>query len=226
LQSNEAHVWLTRLDAENVIEMESIISEEERARAERFRFEPDKKRFIAARGRLRIILGKYLQINPRLIRFEYGEFGKPSIAGECNSEIKFNLSHSNEMALCAVTRDREIGVDIERIKSSIIDDGMILQCLTAHEKTFFQALPKNKRDLFFFECWTRKEAFLKARGDGLLFPVNQIETLSFSTVSTNLFNGDCGFRPSGWSFLTIPFIPGYAAALTVKGSSPTLSFWQ
>ena len=121
------------------------------------------------------------------------------------------------MALYAITRNREVGVDIERINPSIIDEGMISQCLTAQEKVYFQTLPKNKRDLFFFECWTRKEAFLKARGSGLSSRSIKLKLYRFP-IFPDSFNGDSGFRSAGWSFQTIPFINGYAAALTVEGT--------
>jgi 4'-phosphopantetheinyl transferase len=224
LTATEAHLWLARLDEENPYDLEQIISDDERARAGKFRFFRDKKHFIAARSNLRIILGKYLQTNPRKICFEYNEFGKPKISGE--PEIKFNLSHSGGTALYAVTRNREIGVDIEQIKTSFLDEGMIYQCLTPQEKAHFQVLPKNKRDLFFFECWTRKEAFLKACGSGLSLPPNQVETFPFSDIS--LVSSEAGFEspPALWSFQTLPYIPDYAAALIVEGNNPRLRFWR
>jgi 4'-phosphopantetheinyl transferase len=224
LEINEAHLWLTPLDVNDVGELEQVISYDERARAARFRFDLHRKQFIAARGFLRIILGKYLRTNPQHIRFEYGEFGKPSIAGE--SAIKFNVSHSGSLAFYAVTRSREIGVDIEQIKPSFADDGMVSFCLTAQEKAHLQTLPKNKRELFFFECWTRKEAFLKACGNGLSTPVNQIETLSYSGVPLNSLEVGFGYQTACWSLQSIPFIPGYAAAIAIQGSSPRLKFWS
>jgi 4'-phosphopantetheinyl transferase len=224
LGANEAHVWLARLDEENAADLENIISDDERARAKRLRFDSDKKRFIAARANLRIILGNYLQTNPRKIRFEYGEFGKPAIAGE--SEIKFNVSHSGNLALYAVARCREVGVDIERINKSFVEDGMISQTLTGQEKAHFLALPVDKREIFFFECWTRKEAFLKACGKGFLVPPNKIETLSFSNISADFSEVGFGFQPSFWSFQAIPCNPGYAAALVTEGDSPRLKFWH
>lgn len=222
LANNEAHVWLARLDEENAVDLKRIISDDERSRAERFRFDSDRKHFINTRANLRIILGKYLQTDPRQIRFEYGEFGKPSIAGE--SEIKFNVSHSAGLALYAIARNREIGVDIERINAAFVEDGMISQTLTAQEKAHFQTLPKDKRELFFFECWTRKEAFLKACGKGFLLPPNKIETLSSSNISADFSEVGFGFQPSFWSFQSIPFIPGYTAAVVVEDASLRLKF--
>src|SRR5687768_117235 len=104
LETNEAHLWLAPLDVKNVVELEQVISHDERARAARFRFDLHRKQFITARGFLRIILGKYLLTKPQHIRFEYGEFGKPSIVGE--SAIKFNVSHSGNLAFYALTCSR------------------------------------------------------------------------------------------------------------------------
>lgn len=223
---NEAHIWLVRLNEINAIELEQIISDSERSRAARFHFELHKKIFIGSRGILRIILGKYLQINPRRLQFEYGEFGKPYLAGEYGSKIKFNLSHSNDLAIFAVTRRREVGVDIEHINHSFVDERMVSQCLAPLETAHFQSLPKEKRNVFFFESWTRKEAFLKACGSGLAVAPNQLETLSFTDFSKSFAGDNSEYRMSDWSLQTIPLINGYAAALAVEGNSPRLRFWH
>lgn len=226
LEANETHVWAARLDAENVSEIERIISGDERARADRFRFETHRNQFIAARGILRRMLGEYLHIEPRELRFQYGEFGKPAVADEHLTGIKFNISHSENTALFALTRGREIGVDIERINSSMVDAAMISQCLTEEEKNYLYALPLNKRNLFFFECWTRKEAFMKACGKGFALSPNEIETLSFTNSSPDFPEGGAGFRPFKWSLQTISFIPGYAAALASAEENSRLRFWK
>lgn len=228
LEANEIHVWAARLDAENILESERVISADEGVRADRFRFETHRNQFIAARGVLRRVLGEYLHSEPRELRFQYGKFGKPAIADEHLTGIKFNISHSENLALFAVTREREIGVDIERINSSMVDAEMILQCLTEQEKSYLFALPLDKRDIFFFECWTRKEAFMKGCGKGLAIPPNEIETLSFTNSSPDFPEGGAGFRPFQWSLQTIPFIPGHAAALAAAaaGTETRLRFWK
>jgi 4'-phosphopantetheinyl transferase len=225
LKSGEVHVWLSRLDYENAEEFERIISADERARAERFRFDLHRNQFVVARGLLRVILGEYLQTNPSQLRFEYGKYGKPSIGGEFRSAIKFNVSHSDNLALYAVSADREIGVDIERIDPSSIEE-MISQCLTSLETKRFQNLPENKRNLFFFDCWTRKEAYLKACGNGFLVSPNQIETSLSSELSMSFLTGGAEPRQTICSFQTLPPIPGHATALAVEGSNPQLKFWR
>ena len=226
LEANEIHIWAARLDAENILESERVISADERVRADRFRFETHRNQFIAARGVLRKVLGEYLYSEPRELRFQYGKFGKPAIADEHLTGIKFNISHSENLALFAVTREREIGVDIERINSSMVDAAMISENLTEQETTYLYSLPLDKRDIFFFECWTRKEAFMKGCGKGLAIPPKEIETLSFTNSSPDYPEGGAGFRPFGRSLQSIPFIPGYAAALAMSEEGARLRFWK
>lgn len=225
-ESGLIDVWLARLDAENSAELERLISQDERARAARFRFETDKKQFIAARAFLRVILGKYLRMHPRKICFEYNKYGKPSIGGERGREIKFNLSHSDNLALFAVTETQEIGIDIERINSSFVDEQMAIQCLTPREIEHFQTLSSRARDSFFFDCWTRKEAYLKARGDGLSLPPNQIEAASISGFSTSFRENSTESRLIFRSPQKLPPIPGYAAALAIEAVNSRLRFWR
>ena len=227
LESGEVHIWLAQLDkVENAVEFEQMISEDERVRADRFRFDLHRKQFVAARGFLRIILGKYLQTNPRQLYFKYNKYGKPAMGEEYQSAIEFNLSHSDNLALYAVAFNREIGIDLERLKPSWIEEAMVFQCLTPQETAHFQSLPENERNLYFFDCWTRKEAYLKACGNGLSLPVNQIETSLSSEFSMSLLRGDSASRPTFGSFQTLPSIPGYAAALAVEGTDPQLKFWM
>jgi 4'-phosphopantetheinyl transferase len=203
-----------------------VLPADERSRAGRFRFESDKKRFVAARAFLRIILGRYLQINPLAIRFEYNKYGKPSISRELNREIKFNLSHSENTALVAVAKAREIGVDIERTKSSFVDEAMAFECLTTLEIERFQMLSGSEQAGFFFNCWTRKEAYIKACGRGLSLSPNQIEAFPISGFLTSLTDSNSESRQIVWSLQQLPSITGYAAALAIEGEKPGLRFWS
>ncbi len=224
LENDEAHIWLARLDEKNTPELVQILSDEERIRAARFRFERDKKNFIEARGFLRIILGRYLKTSPHKLRFEYNKYGKPSIA-KIHREIKFNLSHSDGLALYAVTREREIGVDLERIKPDFIEEGMVSFCLTPRETAHFQMLSETERVSFFFDCWTLKEAYLKASGDGFLIPPNQIETSLFIGYQPDFVNSVPAIRQPHFSLQKLHLIPGYTAALAVEGNKLPLKFW-
>ena len=211
LKDNDVQVWLAQLDQENTTEFEQIISEDERIRANRFRFETHRKQFIVGRGLLRKILAKYLHTTPSQIRFEYNLHGKPFFGEKSLSGIKFNLSHSANLALYAITSNQEVGIDLELINPSFVDAGMISLCLTQRERAHFYSLSEEARNLFFFDCWTRKEAYLKAFGCGLTLSPNEIETSNLSQFQL--------------SFPKLPAIDKYATALAVEGNNPQLKFW-
>jgi 4'-phosphopantetheinyl transferase len=208
LEKDEVHVWLVNFAEENAADFSKILSEDERARANRFRFEKDRNNFIIGRGTLRKILGEYLQTNPQQIRFEYGQFGKPFLS----SNLKFNLSHSENLALFAFSFDCEVGIDIEHRKADFIEEGTISICLTPKETEHFHSLAPNKQDLYFFDCWTSKEAYLKANGCGLSLSPNEFE----------IFN----LNQTQFSFQKLPAIDGFSTALAVEGANPQIKFWQ
>ena len=211
LEKNEVHIWLAQLDQEKVTEFVEILSNSERARANRFRFEIDRKRFVVGRGILRNILSKYLKTNPRTLCFEYNLHGKPSLSEQLHSHLKFNLSHSENLALYAISYRREIGIDLEQVKPSFVDEGMISLCLTHRERAHFYLLSEQERISFFFNCWTTKEAFLKANGQGLYVSPNEIETSELSQ-NTQL------------TFQKLPAIDGYSTALAVEGNTLQLKY--
>jgi 4'-phosphopantetheinyl transferase len=223
LENDEVHIWLARLDERNAPDLTRFLSGDELARAVRFRLERDKKRFVAARGFLRILLGEYLNKNPREIRFEYSEYGKPSIAGT-EHEIKFNLSHSDELALYGFTREREIGVDIERVKPDFVEHGIVSQCLCPQEISRFQKLSENERISFFFDCWTMKEAFLKTTGEGFLMSPNKINVLPCIESSADFANLHDKMRQTRFSIQKLSLIPGFSSALAIEGSKPLIKF--
>lgn len=228
LSNDEVHVWQAGLDEENVTVLEILLCGEERARAGRFRFDRQRKDFIVSRGLLRIILAKYLNTHPGHILFEYSKFGKPSIRRPSRDKIEFNVAHSDGLALYAVTRDREIGIDLERLKPFLLDERTVAECLTTAEVRLLRSLPGNERERFFFECWTRKESYLKARGVGLMSPPNQIETCLPSEPSavTGITENHEQKRQVGWSFRNPPPIPAFAAALVVEGSGARFNYWM
>ncbi len=205
--NDELHVWLVQFDRENGADFFSVLSDDERARADRFRFEKDRNNFIIGRGFLRKTVSRYLQIKPEKIEFEYNRFGKPFLP----STLKFNLSHSGNFALLAVGLNHEIGIDIEQNAASFIDDGVISLCLTKKEKARFYSLSDDERLSFFFACWTHKEAYLKAHGFGLSVSPNEIETSEL--------------RQSDFTFPEIPVIDGYSSALAINGKKSQIKFY-
>src|SRR5215203_1622304 len=195
MSSDEVHVWRVFLDSPE-LEIESflrILSVEELGRASRFHFEKDKKRFIVARGILRNILSHYLGICPQNILFEYTAQGKPSLAsggGEAN--LRFNLSHSNEVALYAISRCRNIGIDIERVQDDIAIDEISKKFYSHNEIGVLANINKNDRSRLFFQYWTRKEAILKGTGKGISFPMEQcdVSTISGRVLSPVILPGN------------------------------------
>lgn len=166
-------IWRVRLDEPAKADIDaSILSADENVRARRFHFENDRIHFIRCRSALRSLLAGYLAIPSVKIRFDYLASGKPQLAAEQNPRaLQFNVSHSANMALIAVGSDRRLGVDIEKIRSDVDTAALAERFFSLRERAGLQALPDHLRVSGFYACWTRKEAFLKATGDGLSFPL-------------------------------------------------------
>jgi 4'-phosphopantetheinyl transferase len=178
LAATDVHVWAARLDlpSQALVRLAAMLSQGESERAARFRFDTHRNRFIAARGILRSLLGAYLHSPPGELRFEYGPNGKPTLAtpfGE--SGVSFNLAHSEDLALIAVTRLGQIGVDVEQIRPVTDPDELVARFFSPRETALFQTLPSAQKNSAFFNLWTRKEAWLKATGDGIAHLLNRVE---------------------------------------------------
>lgn len=181
LLDNQVHLWLVNLNISNkqiAEELTNILSPDEMARADRFRFEEHKNRFIAARGFLRKIISYYLQISSREITFKYSDRGKPELA---NNNLKFNLSHSQDTALYALTNNNLIGIDLEYLRSNVECDKIAQRFFSPAESELINSLPPKQKTQTFFHFWTIKEAYLKATGEGL---VGGLETVKID------LNGD------------------------------------
>jgi 4'-phosphopantetheinyl transferase len=166
-------VWTVRLDEPARVGSEAVVlSPDEIVRASRFHFEKDRIHFTQCRSALRGLLAGYLAIPAAEIRFEYLTSGKPQLAPEQNPRaLQFNVSHSANMALIAVGREHRLGVDIEKIRDDVDTTALAERFFSLRERAGLQALPDHLRVPGFFACWTRKEAFLKATGEGLSFPL-------------------------------------------------------
>jgi 4'-phosphopantetheinyl transferase len=166
-------VWTVHLDESAREGFEAgILSYDENARASRFHFEKDREHFIQCRSALRSLLGGYLGIAAAEIGFEYSSSGKPRIAAGQNPRgLQFNVSHSANMALIAVGSEHRLGIDIEQIRSGVAIESLAERFFSLRERAGLRALPDALRVPGFFACWTRKEAFLKATGEGLSFPL-------------------------------------------------------
>ena len=167
---DEIHVWHAALDRDEkiLLRWESTLSPEEKTRADRFHFVNDRNRFVAARGQLRGLLGKYLNQPPAGLAFSYGKHGKPFLSGEnASGGLSFNVSHSAGLAVYAIARERNLGIDVEQVRPEFAGEDIARRFFSAREVSDLQSLPEEARVEGFFHCWTRKEAYLKATGMGL-----------------------------------------------------------
>ena len=221
LASGEVHCWCASLDVapDASARLYATLTPDERARSAGFQFERDRRRFIVARGALRDLLGRYLQTEPGQIRFVYNAFGKPGLGPEFASRLKFNLSHSAGVALIAIAA-ADVGVDLEYIRAHTHYADVARHFFSPAEFDELTALPSHRHAEAFFSCWTKKEAYLKARGEGLALPLN-----GFS-VPLTADPAQAAVEVHGWSLHTLRPAPGFAGALAVEGAGWRLREWQ
>jgi 4'-phosphopantetheinyl transferase len=230
LPEDEVHVWRVDLDALRAGESrwQETLSYGEMARASRFRSPHDRQRFAASRALLRIILAGYLATDPSHLNFAYSSREKPFLGpAHAESGVAFNISHSGGIAMLAFTRRREIGVDVEQVRRDFDVEEIAHRFFSRHEQLAIAALPMEKRFAAFFRCWTRKEAYIKATGEGLSLPLHQFD------VSIAAEDGDAlvSTRPDSaeaahWSLREMPAGPGFVAALCVRGHDWHLRDWS
>lgn len=221
LGAGEAHVWRFGLDpgADALSALERLLSPDELRRADRFRRPDLRRRFVTARAGLRRVLAGYAGCPAGRIAFAYGPHGKPSLASPAGeTPFEFNLSHSGEVALLAVTRAGAVGVDVEAVRPMEDHGGRLIgRYFSAREQAEFLALPDGERLAAFFRGWTRKEAFLKAVGTGLATELHSFDiSLGPSAPPAVLRVGDDPGAEARWSLREIDPGPGYAAALAVE----------
>jgi 4'-phosphopantetheinyl transferase len=230
LADDEVHVWYATLDldAPRVRDLQSILTPDEQARAERFHFKRDRDRFIVAHGLLRVILARYVGTNPENLRFCHSLYGKPFLVTASGQEmLNFNLSHSQGLALYAITRNREIGVDLEYVRTDFACEQVAERFFSPREKATLRSLPEEIKYEAFFACWTRKEAYIKARGEGLSLPLDQFDvSMSPGEPALLLYTGGDPQETSRWSLRELKPSTGYAAALAVEGHDWRLSCWN
>lgn len=230
LTSSDVHVWCANLDqsAARVHQLAETLSADEQVRAERFYFEQDRKRFIVGRGLLREILSCYLGITAKELQFCYGWRGKPALAEKFgDSKLCFNLSHSQGLALYAVTCDRPIGIDVEYLRPIAEVEQIAVSFFSASENAVLHNLPLSQKQLAFFSCWTRKEAYIKAVGDGLAIPLNQFDVSLTPGEPARLLSikGDRAAAHE-WSLQDLFPAPDYVAAIAVKGHNWNLKNYE
>jgi 4'-phosphopantetheinyl transferase len=230
LPEEEVHLWRADLDAIRSQEARwrELLSPDESKRADRFHFDRDRQRFSAARAVLREILAAYLDGDSKSLNFCYSKKEKPSLGQpHAASRIRFNISHSGGIALLAFSRGREVGVDVEQIKRDIEVEAIGRRFFSAHEQGQLFALPAEQQVEAFFRCWTRKESYIKATGDGLSLPLSQFD-VSLAVGEKDALGAtrpDAG-EAEKWLLTDASTELGYAAALCVRGRDWRLKRWE
>ena len=226
----EIHVWRASLDLDpyDLDNLRSALSPDERTRADRFVLPQHRARFAAARGILRDILSRYLDCTPEGIQFHYGPSGKPALApGSGPAEIRFNLSHSHGLALYSVARSRELGVDVELIRSRVAEERIAERFFSPAEVAALRVLPPSARTAAFFRCWTCKEAYIKAKGGGLSIALDSFDvSVTPGEPAALLGVRDDPLEAARWSLEELAPGGGYAAALAAEGTGWTLRLWE
>jgi 4'-phosphopantetheinyl transferase len=229
LSSQDVHVWRAELEQPTawVEKLSQTLSEDEQIRAKRFYYERDRKHFIVGRGLLRTLLSRYAGIAPDQLQFCYIPRGKPSLAATgTDSSIQFNLSHSQGLALYAVTRDRQIGIDLEYIRSTSDVEKLAQRFFSPRESAIIHSLPPDQKQIAFFHAWTCKEAYLKATGEGLA-QLEQVEvSLDLEKPPRLLSIKENCQPPTQWTLQALTPATDYMAALAVEGQDWHLDCWD
>lgn len=228
LKEGEVHVWRVPLSRSfsTLPTLFEYLSTDERERAGRFHFSKDRDRFIVARGMLRRILSRYLNTPPAQLLFSYNKYGKPALhADSVEVALRFNLSHSNDVALYALTLGRELGVDVEFLREDFASVEIAERFFSHTEVAMLRALPGTQRTQSFFNCWTRKEAYIKARGEGLSHPLDQFTvSLAPEDPARLIYTSPDPLDVERWKLFDLYPSHGYAAALAVWGEAEVLRY--
>jgi 4'-phosphopantetheinyl transferase len=225
---DEVHVWRATLAWPEAAanRLEQFLAADERDKMQRFRREKDRRRYLVGRGLLRSLLGRYLDVAPQDLRFETTAAGKPHLASG-QRQLQFNLAHSGEYVLFAIADGRAVGVDVEEINDDLDAGEIAAHFFSPDEQRELEALTGRLKIEGFFACWTRKEAYVKARGEGLSLPLDQFDV--------SLRPGDparlIATRPDPaearrWQLSGLDVADGYKAALAVEGQGWTLRSWD
>ncbi|MDG4552190.1 MAG: 4'-phosphopantetheinyl transferase superfamily protein [Candidatus Contendobacter sp.] len=228
LAADEVHLWLATLDRPPLPlpALAATLTVDERERAARFRFSEHRDRFIAGRGLLRELLGRYLDRSAAALRIEPGAHGKPALAGaDIGAELHFNLSHSSDRVLYAVAH-REVGVDLERLDRSVNHAAIIERVCAPREWAAFRALPAERLQSAFFACWTRKEAIAKALGGGLASGLRTFEVCCRPDVDPDKRASVRDGQGREWSVLNLEPESGWIGALAAMDADWRWRGWR
>lgn len=227
LKPNQVHIWYVnkKNHLENLTTYWSCLNDAEREKASKFRFVKDFNCSVIARGVLRILLAKYLDKNPQEIKLDFGEFGKP-ILKEITG-LEFNISHSSNAIVLAFTQNNKIGIDVEFTKREIEVETIAKQFFSKKEITTLAAVDYNYKQQGFYNCWTRKEAFIKALGDGLSFPLSEFSVSLDSKKEATLLETNWNKKEKEeWHLTSFEPNTNYIGALAVKGKVSSIKYWE
>ena len=231
LAAGEVHVWSLPLDI-NLSSFASVtvfLSPDERKRAERFRFDVHRNRFIVGRGLMRVILGRYCDAPPGSLRFNYGPNGKPGLtpgdeARRTGGALHFNLAHSEGLAVLAVTQTGPVGVDVEQVRRLPEYKELVSHFFSAREAAGFLRLEREQQPAAFFNLWTRKEALLKATGEGIGHSLNRVEVSFLPGEPARVLSlPNESWAGREWSLVDLAISPAYAAALALPACNVLVS---
>jgi len=222
---DEVHIWSTALarTPEQLATLTECLADEDRERADRYRLIEARSDFIVARATLRSVLGRYLGVEPRRVVFRYGPQGKPFLA---SGKLHFNLTHSHGLALVALSRTVEVGVDVERIRP-FNDLQFAERYFSPREVNFLKTVSQPERTEMFFHAWTRKEAFLKATGEGIALGLDRIEVeLRLEEPARLVLLDGCPTRAAEWSLIHLQPAVGYVGALALMRRGMRVNCWS
>ncbi|MFD2726454.1 4'-phosphopantetheinyl transferase family protein [Hyunsoonleella rubra] len=227
ISDGNCHVWMVNFNEmkSNISFFSNHLSDDEKLRASKFHFKKDEERFIVFRGVLRFISGKYLNLKPEAVTFKYGEFGKPEFA--LKADLKFNISHSKDMAVMGFVNNFDIGIDIEFMKSDFHVMDIADNYFSKHEIQMLREFPENLQTEGFYRCWTRKEAFIKAKSKGLSFPLDafsiSIDSANEAELYETLWDAN---EKDLWHISPFETAKNYKAALAIKGNIENIDYFD
>ena len=218
LPADEVHVWLADLNQHPADNLKHLLAADETARADRFHFDKDRNHYVVARAILRKLLAAYLGKPAHEVHFAYAEKGKPRLAEK--GILNFNLAHSHGQAVYAVASGRELGIDLEFIREDFAGEDIAERFFSRAEIASLRNVPADLAKQAFFNCWTRKEAYIKARGEGLSMPLDGFDvSLEPGEPAVFLRNHKEPGEVERWSMRALSAPEGYVAALVVEGQS-------
>jgi 4'-phosphopantetheinyl transferase len=231
LAGNEVHIWKASLLWNCTQPLYALLAPDEQTKAERFHFDRDRSSYIVGRGLLRLILSVYLSVDPKDLTFEYNRYGKPRLASDLTlddrKELQFNVSHSHTLALYAIAWNTSVGVDLEYLRPELDWRQIAEHYFSPREVAALAQVSETQQCRAFFDCWTRKEAYIKAKGQGLSIPLDQFDvSLKPGEPAALIEVRNHSQEVSRWTIRELRPDAAYAAAIAMEGEVRQLCYWQ